>query len=254
MPFPADSAPATDTTAFASATAGVQSIPESRLADSTNTDPASDDNPETNGAAGDKFGSIENVTGSAQDDSLTGDANPNILRGNAGDDTINGLGGNDPLLYGGPGDDTINGGDGNDKLVGCTGDDTLNGGAGNDTLEGVGGDDTFVFTQKDAGDSDAILDWDRTAQATSGDQIDLSAFGLTKEQLMGAITLRGSGTDAYLVINLTEFGGGRITINDIASLDALEIAGTTDNGIANDNGELDSADALSVGDDGIFIL
>ena len=54
------------------------------------------------------------------------------------------------------------------------------------------------------------------------DMIDLSAFDLTAEQVIGAITLRGSGTDAYVVINLTEFGGGRITIDDISDLDNLD--------------------------------
>ena len=38
--------------------------------------------------AGDKLGSIENLTGSAQKDSLTGDANPNVLMGMGGDDTL----------------------------------------------------------------------------------------------------------------------------------------------------------------------
>ena len=40
-----------------------------------------DDNPNTNGARGDKLGSIENLTGSAFKDSLTGDENPNVLKG-----------------------------------------------------------------------------------------------------------------------------------------------------------------------------
>ena len=78
--------------------------------DADGANPETEDNPNANGAAGDRLGSIENVTGSAQDDVLTGDANPNILRGNAGDDTIDGGAGNDPLLYGGPGEDTITGG------------------------------------------------------------------------------------------------------------------------------------------------
>ena len=54
--------------------------------------------------------------------------------------------------------------------------------------------------------------------------IDLSAFELTAEQVIGAITLRGSGGDAYVVINLTDFGGGRITIDDLSDLDTLDTA------------------------------
>ena len=126
--FGSDATPETATTAFVAANVGVQSIPESRLADSTNTDAASDDNPETNGAAGDKFGSIENLTGTSQKDSLTGDANPNVLKGMEGDDTLSGLAGND-TLYGGAGKDTLTGG---------AGADMLNGGAGNDMLTGGG--------------------------------------------------------------------------------------------------------------------
>ena len=165
--FPVDADPA----AVARPADGVASIPESRVEDPTNTDPASDDNPETNGAAGDRLGSIENVTGSAQKDVLTGDANPNVLKGMGGDDTLNGgddtngTGGGD-TLYGGAGDDTINGGGGADMLNGGAGEDTLNGGADADTLDGGadnddltggGGGDTFVFGP--GGGSDVVVDF-----------------------------------------------------------------------------------------------
>ena len=77
---------------------------------------------------------------------------------------------------------------------------------------------------------------------TDGDKIDLTAFDdLTAEQVIGAITLRGTGDDAYVVINLTEFGGGRITIDDISDLDDLD----------SDTGDNDMIDTL---DAGIFIL
>jgi Ca2+-binding RTX toxin-like protein len=218
------------------------------LEDTANT-VEDEDNPNTNGARGDKLGSIENITGTDHDDDLTGDDNPNTLRGNGGDDTINGEGGNDPLLYGGPGEDTINGGDGDDKLVGCTGDDTLNGDAGADMLIGLAGsddliggtgNDTFVFSPADgAGDSDSIHDWD-----VGSNKIDLSAFELTAEQVIGAIELRGTGTDAYAVINLTEFGGGRITIDDLSDLDTLDTA----------TGDDDTEGVIDTLDTDIFIL
>ena len=85
--------------------AGVTAIPD-----------PDDEETETNGAAGDKLGSIENLTGTAMVDSLTGDSNPNILKGMGGGDTLSGNGGND-TIYGGDGDDTIYG-----ELA--TGDDT----------------------------------------------------------------------------------------------------------------------------------
>ncbi|MEQ1717317.1 MAG: calcium-binding protein, partial [Hyphomicrobium sp.] len=64
------------------------------------------------GAAGDKLFSIENVQGSAFNDSITGN-------------TV------DNLLLGGAGDDGLFGGLGNDQLRGGLGKDTLDGGAGN---------------------------------------------------------------------------------------------------------------------------
>ena len=231
--FPVDAAPATVTTHLTAT-----GVPKLNAAgnpfDATNVE-NEDTNPNVNGAAGDKLGSIENLTGSAMKDSLTGDANPNVLKGMGGNDTLTGAAGDD-TLDGGDGDDTLNGDGGADKLMGGAGDDTLNGGAeddtltggsGNDDLFGAGGGDTFVFSTADAGDSDAILDF----VIADSDKIDLSAFDLTAEQVIAATTLRGTGTDAYVVINLEAHGGGRITIEDVTSLDALDSATGTVDGV-----------------------
>ncbi|KQR68835.1 M10 family metallopeptidase [Rhizobium sp. Leaf341] len=64
-------------------------------------------------AAGDVYSSIENLTGSAFDDTLTGDAAANTLRGGAGNDILSGDSGND-ILIGGAGADKLYGGEGND--------------------------------------------------------------------------------------------------------------------------------------------
>ena len=216
-----------------------------------------DTNPNVNGAAGDRLGSIENLTGSSMKDTLTGDTNPNVLKGMGGNDTLNGgdeTNGGD-TLDGGMGDDILNAGGGADKLMGGAGDDTLNGGdgedtltggSGNDDLNGEGGNDTFVFSTADAGDSDAILDF------ATGDMIDLSAFDLTAEQVIAATTLRGTGTGAYAVINLEAHGGGRITIEDVSSLDQLDSA----TGASADGSITDQATdgAIQELDTGIFIL
>ena len=78
----------------------------------------------TGGAGTDTLIAIENLTGSAFNDTLTGDLNANSLDGGAGNDTLNG----------GAGDDTLIGRAGNDTLIGGAGDDTLDGGAaGSDT-------------------------------------------------------------------------------------------------------------------------
>ena len=69
-------------------------------------------------AAGDKikFGSFENITGSAHGDTLTGDNNANTLKGGAGSDTLKGDDGDD-ILDGGPSGDTLDGGDGEDTAT-----------------------------------------------------------------------------------------------------------------------------------------
>jgi Ca2+-binding RTX toxin-like protein len=76
-------------------------------------------------AQGDVLGSIENLAGSAFNDTLIGNNGANSLTGGSGDDSLSGGGGNDSLF----------GGDGNDTLVGGTGSDVLDGGSGIDTAD-----------------------------------------------------------------------------------------------------------------------
>jgi Ca2+-binding RTX toxin-like protein len=71
----------------------------------------------TQGAGVDRLLTIENLIGSAFDDTLGGNAVANRLQGQAGDDALYGLGGND-LLEGGAGWDWLVGGLGNDSLDG----------------------------------------------------------------------------------------------------------------------------------------
>ena len=87
----------------------------------------------------DTLTNIENLVGSAFNDTLTGDA---------GDNNLNGGGGND----------TLSGGGGNDVLDGRDGNDTLDGGVGTDVLIGGAGADTFVFGTV-AGGADTVLDF-----------------------------------------------------------------------------------------------
>lgn len=60
--------------------------------------------------------SVENLTGSVNDDTLTGDAYANRLDGSDGDDILRGAGGADGLV-GGLGDDLIDGGNGTDRAI-----------------------------------------------------------------------------------------------------------------------------------------
>jgi Ca2+-binding RTX toxin-like protein len=66
-------------------------------------------------AQGDTVSSVENVIGSAYNDSVVGTNTDNKLDGSFGNDLIFGMGGND-VLIGGIGADTIYGGDGNDTV------------------------------------------------------------------------------------------------------------------------------------------
>lgn len=78
--------------------------------------------------------SIENVVGSAGNDTLTGDDSDNSLSGGAGDDNLVGNGGRDVLVLG-TGNDTADGGAGNDTVAVDLGNATVDGGVGFDTLD-----------------------------------------------------------------------------------------------------------------------
>ena len=82
---------------------------------------------------GDKYTSIENLTGSEFGDTLIGDFGANILEG-----------GTDFLITI-SGDDFLFGGGGNDTLDGQFDNDTLNGGSGADEMHGGGGIDTLSY-------------------------------------------------------------------------------------------------------------
>ncbi|MGO4127140.1 calcium-binding protein [Inquilinus sp. YAF38] len=137
-------------------------------------------------AAGDVLTGIENLGGSAFNDTLTGNGSNNSLWGHDGNDVLAGAAGND-VLNGEAGADTLQGGDGDDTLVGGAGADVLNGGAGNDTASysaaaaavvlglasgGTGGEaagDSFVGVENVIGSAfDDLILGDAGANSLSG--------------------------------------------------------------------------------------
>jgi Ca2+-binding RTX toxin-like protein len=92
-------------------------------------------------ASRDVLVNVENIVGSAFNDTITGDAGANRLTGGDGDDALNGMGGND-YLFGNAGADTLTGGEGADVFV-------FNAGFGDDTISdfwaGAGRTDRIWF-------------------------------------------------------------------------------------------------------------
>ena len=136
------------------------------------------------------------------------------ISGNMGDrfnNEING-GSGDDAIYGEQGRDILNGGGGDDEIYGGEDEDTINGGEGDDWLDGGPGNDTFVFEPGNG--NDHIMDF------TSGDMIDLSAFTDTNGNPLTMSDIRDetTGDDNY-VIDLSDFGGGTITVLDVTTLD-----------------------------------
>jgi Ca2+-binding RTX toxin-like protein len=115
-------------------------------------------------AAGDVLTSIENLVGSANNDTLTGNTSGNALSGGAGNDTIAGGAGND-TLRGGAGNDTLNGGDGADTYLMGRGD-------GADIVQNVDTDSGFDLLK-----FDATIAADQVWFAQSGNDLVVSIIG-----------------------------------------------------------------------------
>lgn len=110
------------------------------------------------------------------------------LRASPGTNPIN-LTGNDyaQKMQGNEGDNILTGGGGNDGLIGGGGADVLIGGTGLDKLTGGLGADTFVFEH--GGQMDQIVDF-----AVGTDKADLTAFGLTWQDVQAAMTESNGNT------------------------------------------------------------
>ena len=154
----------------------------------------------------------DTLFGSSGDDLLNGGGGNDALRGNTGNDILNGGDGTDNL-QGGNQNDILNGGSGVDTLDGGSGNDILNGGTGNDRLIGGGSNDIFIF--EDGSGIDRITDFN----FGSGDQIDLSDFGLADFNAVISLAVQ-VGDDVRIQID----GDDRLILEDIIleSLDASD--------------------------------
>ncbi|MDM3871337.1 CHRD domain-containing protein [Porticoccus sp. W117] len=170
--------------------------------------------------------SIENLTGSDNDDSLTGDSGANRLDG-------------------GMGDDTLVGGGGVDTLIGGEGDDVLRGGGGPDTTDGGAGSDTADFSDIGSAVTASLVDGEASYSAPSGATVTdtlISIENLTGSNNddsltgdSGANTLDGGMGDDTLV-----GGGGADTLIGGEGDDVLRGGGgpdTTDGGAGNDTAD-----------------
>ena len=137
----------------------------------------------TGDAQGDSYSGIQNLIGSAYNDTLEGDTNDNRLDGGVGDDSLSGLEGKDTLI-GGAGNDYLSGGNGDDSLDGGDGNDILVGGAGADVFTGGSGTaDTVDYSSVTSPLTIAVLG---TAGATSGSDSFGDVIGQDVEIIKGA--------------------------------------------------------------------
>ena len=186
---------------------------------------------------------IEDLRGSAFDDTLTGDGSNNVLEGGPGDDALNGNGGIDTVSYehasGGvtvdlasntghgtaPGDvakvgtdtlsnfEAVRGSSFNDTLTG-SGNSMLEGGAGADTLNGVnGGSDTASYEHATAAVTVNLLNPGLNMGDAAGDTFNFvrnlrgSQFNDTLVGDNNANVLNGWGTQGDAGDTLTGNGG-----------------------------------------------
>ena len=138
-----------------------------------------------------------------------------MLTGGSGNDTIDSSGtfAAENFVDGGSGNDTIKGGGGRDHIFGGTGDDTLTGGSKTDI---------FYFDENHG--HDVITDFNTGSEIPShADRIDLSAFNppITWAQLQDAMQVVTEGTQDFVRIDLTDFGGGTIDLHGISSVSEL---------------------------------
>ena len=198
-------------------------------------------------AKGDRYESIENVTGSGYGDTISGNDKRNTLDGGGGDDELEGLDGDDTLI-GGADNDTLDGGEGEDELFGGTGDDTLIGGADKDHLDGgeeeeIDGD-TASYEDSDAAVQVSLASGTATGGHAQGDTLENienlkgSRYSDNLEGDGNANTLMGEDGDDVLTggLGADHLDGGRgrdeANYSDSTSGVTVDLSGTSSGGTA----------------------
>ena len=178
-----------DTASYAAAAAGVSVSLASTAAQNTLGDGI------------DTLTNIENVTGSAFDDTLLGNLQSNVIRGGGGSD----------LVYGGAGADQLLGEDGNDALYGGADGDTLSGGAGDDELQGETGNDRLFGGLGDDliygnEDNDTLYGEDGADVLLGGTGADIFAYASSSDG--GDLIADFVGGSDSIMVRASGFGGG----------------------------------------------
>ncbi|MDB4778092.1 calcium-binding protein [bacterium] len=177
------------------------------------------------GLVNESFTGIENLTGSANDDTLSAQGlGDNVIRGLGGNDLISGGGGNDRLV-GNSGNDILRGLGGNDIILGGEGDDALNGGAGDDVLRGEAGDDFLIgISGTDVIDGGAGSDTNSfqgiglgVTARVNDDGSGTAQYGLVNETFRGIEILVGSNNDDVLIAT----GNQNATLRGLGGNDIL---------------------------------
>ncbi len=213
-------------------------------------------------AGSDTLTGIENLVGSALNDTLIGNADANVIEGGLGNDTMSGGAGNDTASYanlgsgsgvtvdlglqgtaqntGGAGTDTLSGFQNllgsafNDTLTGDAGENTLTGGAGDDMLNpGVNaGGSTDLLDGGAGSDTASFAGYTTAVTATLANAADgtASVGGVAVASLRSIENLLGGAGNDTLTgdagTNVLDGGAGDDTLEGGAGVDTVSFRGT----------------------------